>query len=148
MKKYLLICLIYFFLTSCREEVNQIQFSKGGMITKKGIYLCRKITILVKSFEDGSLVYAVTDKRNKIIYQQSIYLSFSDSQFWRIYVDKNSNVWFYSSDIQESNVLVKDSKSNEYIIKNFCEEVLTIPKELLKELSNKDDFCFKKLKTY
>jgi hypothetical protein len=145
MKKVILIFYLIFNLISCKEQVNQLSFTKGGMITKKGLYYCKDINVLVKSFEDGSLIYGVTDNRNKIIYQHNMYLGFSNNQFWRIYVDKNSNVWFYSSDIQESNVLIKDSLSGEYKIKNFCDESLIIPKALLIELSAKDDYCFKKL---
>ncbi|MBP1223632.1 hypothetical protein [Flavobacterium sp. 1355] len=142
MKKLILLIILMTFL-SCQKKSSKI--IKGDVfINETGLYYSKSINIVLKEYNDGSLTYGVADKDNKLIYQQSVFMSFGKNQDWLIYVDNQENIWFYSSDIQTANVLMRDSLNN-YKLKNFCKENIKLPEKLLKELSNSSkDFCFTK----
>jgi len=143
MKKILLIVVVLFF--SCEKE--RAKSINGEVFIKNvGLYYSKTINIVVKEYKDGSLTYGISDKHNSLIYQQSVFSSFGENQDWLLYVDNKENVWFYSSDIQTTNVLIRDSLNN-YKLKNFCTDSIKVPEKLLKELSiSSNDYCFTKLK--
>ena len=143
MKKAILITLTILFISCNNQENKTYHFQKGGFINEKGFYYCKSINVSLKSYEDGTLTYGIFDKKNKLIYQQNMFSSFSNYQYWKLYVDEKENVWFYSSDIQQSDVLLKDSLLNHYVSKNFCNSKIKLPVALLKELSQSNvKFCW------
>ncbi|MEO8237463.1 MAG: hypothetical protein ABI576_05090 [Flavobacterium sp.] len=115
-------------LASCTKEKSTSGFiPKSGFMEQPGIYTSKSAIIIIKKYDDGSLTFGVADRKYKIIYQQSIFSSFSDNLYWFLYKDEKENIWFYSSDIQESKVLIKDSLTNTYTVHDFCKENIKLP---------------------
>lgn len=136
-----LLVILSVLLVSCKQNETSKFLKVESFILNEGLYYSKSINILVKEFKDGSMTYGIADKHNKLIYQHDIFTSFSKSQYWFLYLDKDENVWFYSSDIQTTNVLMKDSLNN-YKVRNYCSEKLILPQKVVKELSNSsNNFC-------
>ena len=115
-------------LMSCTKQTRTNEYMpKAGFIEQPGIYTSKSAIIIVKKYDDGSLTFGVSNRKHKIIYQQSIFSSFSDHLYWFLYKDGKENIWFYSSDIQESKVIIKDSLTNTYTVHDFCKENLKVP---------------------
>jgi hypothetical protein len=92
--------LLFICFISCERNNNATEFVKpDSYITKPGMYYCKSMNISVKEFKDGSMIFGVSDKKNNIIYQLSIFEAFSNYQHWVLYVDINEGVWFYDADI-------------------------------------------------
>lgn len=129
---------------SCNKQGNKSGFMpNAGFMSEPGTYRSLSSIIIIKKYEDGSLTYGISDKKFELIYQHSVFSSFSDNQYWFLYKDEKENIWFYSSDIQESKVLLKDSLTNKYSLHDFCIEKIKIPPILLKELLHSNNYCFR-----
>lgn len=126
-------------LISCKQEKRTDGFMPNpGFIEKPGVYTSTNAVINIKKYDDGSLTFGVSNRKYKIIYQQSIFNSYSDNSYWFLYKDDKENIWFYSSDIQESKVLMKDSLTNTYTVHDFCKENIKLPPTIPKNHT----FCF------
>lgn len=126
-------------MTSCGRNDKSNQFLKANdFVTEAGIYYYKDSKIVVKEFKDGSLVYGVFDKRNNIIYQQSIIESFSNSK-WLIYIDLADNIWFYTSDLQLTSVLLKENGDGiDYNYKKITNDSIKIPEEMKSKINSYD----------
>jgi hypothetical protein len=113
MKKLLLVLLV--FICSCCKNDNDRFIKNNEFISEPGNYYHKTIKIIVKEFKDGSLIYGIADLKNNIIYQQEINHSFSNNSRWVLYIDKNDNIWFHTSDLQLTSVLLKGSRKDEYV---------------------------------
>lgn len=124
-----LIILIIIFMFSCQKEDKNNQFIKGNQfVDAPGIYYHKKIKIIIKEFNDGSLIYGIADKLNNIIYQQNINQSFSNNSNWFLFIDQNDNIWFFTSDLQLTTVLIKENETYEY--KKIAKNSNEIPNEM------------------
>ena len=125
---YLLIIILMF---SCDRNEKSNKFIKNNeFISEPGIYYHKSTKVIVKEFKDGSLIYGIADKRNNIIYQQSINQSFSDNGSWMIFIDTKDNIWFYTSDLQLTTVLVKQSETSSYVYKKITDNNTDIPNKM------------------
>ena len=132
MKKYIII-VTAIFLVSCSKQEKVYEFMPAaGFMNNPGTYISKSAIIIIKEYDDGSLTFGVSDRKHKIIYQYNIFSSFSDQQYWFLYKDDQENIWFYSSDIQESIVLLKDTFHNTYSVHNFCSEKIKLPARIPK----------------
>ncbi|WDF61673.1 hypothetical protein PQ462_09845 [Flavobacterium sp. KACC 22758] len=128
MKKLLLVLLV--FICSCCKNDNDRFIKNNEFISEPGNYYHKTIKIIVKEFKDGSLIYGIADLKNNIIYQQEINHSFSNNSRWVLYIDKNDNIWFHTSDLQLTSVLLKGNRKDEYVYKRINDNnTVPIPNE-------------------
>lgn len=67
-------------LMSCTKQTRTNEYMpKAGFIEQPGIYTSKSAIIIVKKYDDGSLTFGVSNRKHKIIYQQSVFSSFSDN---------------------------------------------------------------------
>ena len=127
-------------ISSCNRNQKSNKFIKNSeFISEPGIYYHKKTKIIVKEFKDGSLIYGIADKRNNIIYQQSINQSFSNNGNWMIFIDSKDNIWFHTSDLQLTTVLIKEIKVNDYTYKKISDDSIKIPNQVKSKIeSNKN----------
>lgn len=139
MKKYFVLFLVFL---SCGNSELRYKTIKSGFINEPGIYTnpYHKRNILVKELKDGSMIFAIRNSENRILFQQSLNETFSMSHYWVLYVDKNMNVWYYNSDYDSSQAILFDKKTQQYKMINFCTIKLELPKEFKKELELKNSF--------
>lgn len=124
--------LLFFLITiiSCNNNSEKSHFVKtNDFINQVGTYYLYENKIVIKKFDNGSLIYGVADSRNRVLYQRSIFNSFSGYSNWGLYIDAKKNIWFYTSDYQEYSVLLKDSIDNKYFYKKIDNESIEIPNE-------------------
>ena len=143
--KRILLFLIFLLFVSCNESELRIQRIKSGFISKPGIYSVfqrdlKTKKIILKQFKDGSIIFAITDIHNKILFQQNLNQAFSPYHYWCFYVDEHANAWFYNSDYSSSEAIIFNPKTELYEIKDFCITKLLLPKEFRKELELKSTF--------
>jgi hypothetical protein len=117
MKKLLLVLLV--FICLCCKNDNDRFIKNNEFISKPGNYYHKTIKIIVKEFKDGSLIFGIADLKNNIIYQQDINHSFSNNSRWVLYIDKKDNIWFHTSDLQLTSVLLKGNQKDEYVYKRI-----------------------------
>ncbi|MGK4568130.1 hypothetical protein [Flavobacterium sp. 3HN19-14] len=91
MKKYLIIASILI-LVSCRNSDLKTQSISNGFIKEAGLYNIHNSkkqhrNIIMKEFNDGTLIFAIRDSKNKILFQQNLNESFSKFHYWSLYVD-------------------------------------------------------------
>lgn len=138
MKRIILLMLIFIF--SCDRNEKDNQFIKNNeFISEPGVYYYKSTRIIVKEFKDGSLIYGIADKLNNIIYQQNINQSFSNNGNWAIFIDQKDNIWFYTSDLQLTTVLIKGSTANTYTYKKIANDSADIPNEMKSKINAKTD---------
>ena len=124
---------IFLFFCGRQERKEKLMYQKG-FITKPGLYVSKSVLVVIKQYNDGSLTFGVSDRKNKIIYQHSVFSSYSNNSYWFLYKDENENIWFYTSDLQDSKVLLKDN-SNNYSVHDFCRENIKLPAEVVRKNS-------------
>jgi len=130
-------------LISCGNPELESKNLKSGFINKPGIYRIsnqKRRNILVKEFKDGSIIFAIRNSTNKILFQQSLNKTFSKYHYWALYVDTNSNLWYYNSDYDSSQAILFDEKTQQYNMIDFCQVKLELPQEFKKELNLKSTF--------
>jgi hypothetical protein len=133
MKRIIILMIIFMF--SCQRKDKNNQFVKSNQfIYSPGIYYYKQTKIIIKEFNDGSLIYGIADKLNNIIYQQNINQSFSNNSNWFIFIDKNDNIWFFTSDLQLTTVLTKRNDTYEY--KKIANNSGEIPNEMKTEIES------------
>lgn len=137
--------LLFLCLTSCNESELKTQQIKSGFINKPGIYSIfqrdfKSKKILLKQFKDESIIFAIKDIHNKILFQQDLNETFSAYHYWCLYVDEHANVWFYNSDYDSPKAIIFNHMTKSYEIKDFCKTKLLLPKEFRKELEVKNSF--------
>lgn len=136
--KRLILSIFVLILFSCgRNESHPTQFIKNkDFITIPGIFYFKSIKVVVKEFNDGSLIYGVVDSKDHVIYQQSIVETFSNYSKWILYIDDKDNIWFYTGDLQLTTVLlkVKDSKTD-YVYKKIANDDIKIPSEMKEKMN-------------
>ncbi len=136
MKQILLFMLVFMF--SCNRNDNDKLFIKNNeFIFEPGIYYHKRAKIIVKEFKDGSLIYGLADKRNNIIYQQNINQSFSNNGSWMIFIDEKDNIWFYTSDLQLTTVLIKEKAEDTYTYKKITDSSFAMPDKMKSEIQKK-----------
>jgi hypothetical protein len=143
--KRVLLFLIFLLFVSCNESELKRQRIKSGFINKPGIYSVfqrdlKTKKIVLKQFKDGSVIFAITDIYNKILFQQELNQTFSPYHYWCLYVDEQANVWFYNSDYSSSKAIILNPETELYEVKDFCETKLILPTEFRKELELKSTF--------
>lgn len=136
--KSLILSLLLVTIFSCNSHENKTMFIKNEeFITTTGVFYFKSIKIIVKEFEDGSLIFGIADNRSKIIYQQNINESFKNNG-WMIFIDSKDNIWFHTTDLQITSVLLKTETSrinyNYQIISN--DDVKIPPKMKDKMIDN------------
>jgi hypothetical protein len=138
MRYKFVVILLALVLVSCVHERKYEFMPNAGFIDEPGTYTSKSAIITIREYDDGSLTYGISNKKHKIIYQLNVFSSFSDNSYWFLYKDEKENIWFYSSDIQETVVLLKDSLTNTYSVHDFCREKIKLPKSIPKN----HNFCF------
>ncbi|KFF15791.1 hypothetical protein [Flavobacterium hydatis] len=143
--KRILLFLIFLLFVSCNESELKRQQIKSGFINKPGIYSVfqrdlKTKKIVLKQFKDESIIFAITDFHNKILFQQELNKTFSPYHYWCLYVDEQANVWFYNSDYSSSKAIILNPDTQLYEVKDFCEIKLILPTEFRKELEVKNTF--------
>ncbi|MCV9927191.1 hypothetical protein OIU83_05985 [Flavobacterium sp. LS1R49] len=143
--KRTLLFLIFLLFVSCNESELKRQQIKSGFINKPGIYSVfqrdlKTKKIILKQFKDRSVIFAITDIYNKILFQQELNQTFSPYHYWCLYVDEQANVWFYNSDYSSSKAIILNPETELYEVKDFCETKLILPTEFRKELELKNTF--------
>lgn len=126
----------------CRNTDTAELKEPAKFITSPGIYRyrhadrvtgkVRAINVSVKEFKDGSTVYGVSDNRNHLLFQSSLFATFSNYQKWIIYVQNGDTIWHYNSDLQESVRLVREEHSGRFLPKDVSYDQL--PEVMRKEL--------------
>lgn len=139
MKKYFVLFLL---CLSCGNSGLRYKTITSGFINEPGIYTnpYQQRNLLVKELKDGSLIFAIRNSRNKILFQQSLNQTFSKYHYWALYVDTNFDVWYYNSDYDSPQAILFDEKTQQYEIKDFCKIKLELPQEFKKELELKNTF--------
>jgi len=125
---------------SCGDPGLDHKNITSGFIYEDGIYsnTQQRKNLLVKELKDGSLIFAIRNSRNKILFQQSLNQTFSKYHYWALYVDINFNVWYYNSDYSSSHAILFNKKTQVYDIKDFCDAKLQLPEKFRKELKLKN----------
>ncbi|HCN51615.1 MAG TPA: hypothetical protein DIT10_21445 [Chryseobacterium sp.] len=92
---------------------------------------------MVKNLENASKIFAITDERGEILYQQPLNATFSDNHYWLCYADDKDNLYYYNSDYSEGKALIWNSELQKYDEKNFCSTQIHLPEKFKDELKNK-----------
>jgi hypothetical protein len=137
--------VLFLILVSCNDSELKSHRIKSGFIYEPGEYSIflkdfKTRKIIVKQLKDESIIFAVTDNLNKILFQQDLNQTFSSHHYWCLYVDANANIWFYNSDYSSSKTIIFNKRTALYEMKDFCNEKLVLPEEFKKELSLKSTF--------
>lgn len=135
--------LLLFCFISCGKSGLESKSIKSGFISEPGIYYIHNSkhrNVLVKELKDDSILFAIRDSQNKILFQQSLNETFSNYHYWCLYVDENSNIWFYNSDYMSSKAILFNENTKLYEMKDFCNVKLKMPKEFEEELKLKNSF--------
>lgn len=125
---------------SCGDPGLDYKNLKSGFIYEAGIYSnpYQQRNLLVKELKDGSLIFAIRNSKNKILFQQSLNQTFSKYHYWSLYVDINFDVWYYNSDYDSPKAILFNKETQVYEIKDFCYHKLQLPDEFRKELKSKN----------
>jgi len=134
--------MLFLILVSCNNSEFKSNRIKSGFINEPGEYSIflkdfKTRKIIVKQLKDESIIFAITDNSNKILFQQNLNETFSSYHYWCLYVDVDANIWFYNSDYSSSKAIIFNKKTELYEMKDFCNEKLLLPKEFKKQLDLK-----------
>lgn len=125
---YLLLLLS---LVSCRYSEKPMETIRSGFIEEAGSYLMFKNFnyLHLKECVDGSLFFGITNRKGKLLYQQSMNRMFSNYHYWNLYVDREGNIWTYNSDLDTTEVVAFDAETQQYTVTDYCKTQLALPKE-------------------
>ncbi|WP_055726138.1 hypothetical protein [Flavobacterium chungangense] len=129
---------------SCNNSELRSKNIKSGFLYDAGIYNIpgKNRNILIKELKDGSKIFAIRDHNNKILFQQSLNETFSANHYWLLYIDKDTNVWYYNSDYISHQAILFNKKTQKYEMKDFCTSKLHLPSEFKKEIeTNTSKVC-------
>lgn len=136
--KLSLLLFIMISLSRCSSERPEYDSIKDGLITTNGIYAWgTQKKIIVKNLENSSKIFAITDGRGEILYQQPLNRTFSDHHYWLCYADDKDNVYYYNSDYTEAKALIWNPELKKYEEKDFCSIQIHLPEKFKDELKNK-----------
>lgn len=136
LKKYFFISMLVL-INSCNESKDNIMpFYNGGFVKAEGTYKVPKYNLKLVETKSG-LLFGISDKKNKLLYQSDIFKAFSQHAFWSLYIDEDFNVWVYNSDYQETVVLFFDEQKMKFSTKDYCKDKLNLPKEFKKSLNDR-----------
>ena len=132
------IILILLFV-SCNNSKESYKSIESGFLYETGIYHIpgKDRNILFKELKDGSKIFAVRNRKNKILFQQSLNETFSAHHYWALYVDQNADIWFYNSDYMSYRAILFNQKTQEYEINDLCRFKIKLPLEFKKEIKAK-----------
>lgn len=133
--KSLTLFFIFILIISCNKNINTQILEKDVFINQPGIYYLKNNKLIIKKFDNGSLVYGIGTKLNRPMYEHSIFMPFSNNQYWTIYIDTNENIWFYTADLQIFTLITKEKKSNNYKLYDGPKQDIKFPKKFIDELS-------------
>ncbi|AWA31128.1 hypothetical protein HYN48_14080 [Flavobacterium magnum] len=92
--------------------------------------------VIVKRLENESFIFAITDRKRNILYQQSLVETFSELHYWLLYADDKQNIYYYNSDYSSQKALLFDAEKKEYNAIDFCTFEINLPKEFKKKLAD------------
>lgn len=95
-----------------------------------GLYRFPTTNLKLSELTNGTLIFAVEDKNQNLLFQNNLFRAFSKFQKWTIYVDELENYWFHSSDLQITDVWIKSNGN--YIKHDYSIEDISPPSEFLK----------------
>lgn len=123
---------------SCNNSQLTYKSIKSGFLYEAGIYsvLGKDRKILIKELKDGSKIFAITNRNQKILFQQSLNQTFSAYHYWTLYVDKNADIWYYNSDYMSHNGILFNKETQQYEMKDFCKLKLKLPIEFKTEIED------------
>ncbi|GAA5102856.1 hypothetical protein GCM10023210_44220 [Chryseobacterium ginsengisoli] len=124
-------------LTQCSSDNSpKHSFILEGFIKTNGSYSWGKTqkNIVVKNIENSCKIFAITDKRGRILYQQPLNVTFSDYHYWLCYADDKDNLYYYNSDYNEVKALIWNSELKKYDEVNFCSTKINLPSKFKDEL--------------
>lgn len=127
--KNILIINILFILISCGNK-DKVYRRQIGFVEQTGLYHFPTTNLKLSELTNGTLVFAIEDKNQNLLFQSSLFRAFSKFQKWRIYVDEFENFWFCSSDLQITDVWIKTDGN--YVKHNYSIENISPPSEFLK----------------
>lgn len=128
MKNILIINILFLFIScSNKEEVYRKQ---AGFVEQAGLYRFPTTNLKLSELTNGTLIFAVEDKNQNLLFQNSLFRAFNKFQKWAIYVDEFENYWFRSSDLQITDVWIKSNGN--YIKHDYSLENISPPSEFLK----------------
>lgn len=132
---FLFIIVSFISCTSDHPKHGQIQ---EGFIETNGNYTwgVHRKKIIVKNLENSCKIFAITDERGKILYQQPLNKAFSDHHYWLFYADDKDNVYYYNSDYSEAGALIWNSELKIFDEKDFCSTLIHLPEQFKEELKN------------
>ncbi|MCU7618401.1 hypothetical protein NZ698_14465 [Chryseobacterium sp. PBS4-4] len=139
--KFILLLITILALTNCSSDHNsKFKSIDEGFIETTGTYLWGRTqkTIVVKKIENSCKIFAIIDKKGKVLYQQPMNVAFSDYHYWLCYVDDKENLYYYNSDYDEPKALIWNQELQKYDEKNFCSNKISLPKKFKTELSSKE----------
>ncbi len=122
MKKIIFVSIVIL-LNSCNEQIKTYSLhdiQQGVVIDRPGYYHLPSTNLKVMELKNETIIYGVSDKKGKCLFQSNLFTAFNNNQFWRIYIDRNENFWIYSSDFPELNVWKKEDDI--YKQYNYCIE--------------------------
>lgn len=133
----LTIILLLALTISCTGQNSKvINVDSDNFITSPGEYRLKTLKLKLVELENGTLIFGIADKFNNVIFQNSLFSTFSKFQEWIIYIDKSENIWFYNADLQEPVVIIKDIKTQKYVVKNYIDEEMETPKAFQSKLNH------------
>lgn len=136
--KLTFVLIVFFVLTGCSSEKPKYNYIHEGFITTNATYSWdNEKKIIVKNLENSCKVFAITDKRGKILYQQPLNMTFSDYHYWLCYVDDKANLYYYNSDYSDTKAIMWNSELNAYEEKNWCLTEISLPAEFKNGLKDK-----------
>ena len=128
MKSILIINILFLFISCGNKE--EIYKKQVGFVEHPGLYRFPTTNIKLSELTNGTLIFAVEDKNQNLLFQNNLFRAFSKFQKWTIYVDELENYWFHSSDLQITDVWIKSNGN--YIKHDYSIEDISPPSEFLK----------------
>ncbi len=128
MKSILIINILFLFI-SCNNK-EKVYKKQVGFVEHLGLYQFPTTNLKLSELTNGTLIFAVEDKNQNLLFQNNLFRAFSKFQKWTIYVDELENYWFHSSDLQITDVWIKSNGN--YIKHDYSIEDISPPSEFLK----------------
>ena len=112
MNLYNVIFFLFLSITSCKAQSS---WEGGGKINKVGIYENENIKIIVTE-NDDQIEYFMFDFLEDTLVKSD--RKFSSFQRWALHLDKDVNLWVFSSDIGHS-CWKRDTANRKYVNQKF-----------------------------
>lgn len=140
MKNLLPLLLALFLATACSKPPHiEYNVKTKNFIREQGKYHFANVVVVISELEDGTMLYGISNNKNKVFYQHPITKPLSNYQYWMLYVDNAENVWFYNSDLGEFLIHIRMGDGS-YITKDGYSYLDNMPKDLKAELEQHNTF--------